>query len=448
MNLAAPESRSVAIVGGGMLGIALARCLAAAGRTVTIFEAAPQVGGLTAPATTGELTWDAYYHVTLASDTATRELLTAAGLGSELQVRATSTGYWDGRVVRPAASVRDFLALPGIGPIAKLRVGATIAVNARRRDWRRIERVAVADWLRAWSGRRAFERFWLPQLRAKLGDDHDGVAASLLWATFRRLDGARRGAGRREQMGYVRGGYARVVPAVATLLEGVGVDVRAGVKVTGIRAIDAGAEVGVGGSWQRFDDVVVTLAAPLAADLVDVVDPTAARSLRAVRTMGVICASVVFDRPVSSHYLTYLAAPSPLTAVVDMSALVDADEFGGRGLVYLPRYLPSDHPDFGVSDTDLEARWLPALRAVYPDAGEVRACSIARARHVFAVPSVGYSTSVPPLTTAYPSVHVVSSAHLVHATLNVDETLALGSWAGGQLLATGRIDRDALLSRG
>jgi len=164
--------------------------------------------------------------------------------------------------------------------------------------------------------------------------------------------------------------------------------------------------------------------------------------------MGVICASLVFDRPLGPHYLTYLAAPSPLTAVVDMSALVDTAEFDGRGLVYLPRYLASDHPEFDRPDVEIEARWLPALRAIYPNAGAVIAHSIARARHVFAVPPVGYSSSFPPLTTAHPSVHVVSSAHLVHATLNVDETLGLGDWAARQLVSAGRIDRDALLSRG
>jgi protoporphyrinogen oxidase len=433
-----------------MLGVALARSLTAAGRSVTIFEAAPRIGGLTTAWTIDDLTWDRFYHVTLGSDASTRDLLGEVGLGDDLQLRATSTGYWDGARVHRAETARDFLRLPGLSMVSKLRIGATIAINARRRDWQRIERREVVDWLTAWSGRAATDRFWTPQLRAKLGDDHHDVAASLLWATFRRLETARRGASRREQMGYVRGGYARTIAAVERHLADIGVTVSTSSAISAVRSNAIGAEVVAGVGSLQFDDVIVTLAAPLAAELIADIDADAAMQLRTVRTMGVICASVVLDRRLSPHYLTYLAAPTPLTGIVDMSALVDADELGHRGLVYLPRYLASDHADFDTSDAELQSRWLPALAAVYPDAtpGGIRAFAVARARHAFAVPSVGYSTRVPPLTTQNPRVHVVSSAHLVHATLNVDETIALGTWAGQELVARGRIDRDALLSRG
>ena len=35
-----------------------------------------------------------------------------------------------------------------------------------------------------------------------------------------------------------------------------------------------------------------------------------------------------------------------------VTALVDASEFNNRGLLYIPRYLRPDHPDFGKSDED------------------------------------------------------------------------------------------------
>jgi protoporphyrinogen oxidase len=443
-------NQSVAIVGGGLLGIATARRLASAGCTVTIFEAAPTLGGLAAPWQLGDLTWDRYYHVTLASDAATRELFDVCGVGGQMQLRATSTGYWDGTRVVPAATVSDFLRLPGLGLGAKLRIGATIAVNARRQDWQRIERTPVEPWLRRWSGSTATERFWLPQLRAKLGADFDHVAASFLWATFRRLDRARRGAERREQMGYLRGGWATAIEAVAAHLLGLGVQVHTGCRVDALASGPAGVDVIGGHGTTRHDAVIVTLAAPLAAALVDPVDADAAESLRSVRTMGVVCASLLLDRPLSPHYLTYLAAPSPLTAVVDMSALVDPTELAGRGLVYLPRYVAPDDELFDRADAEIEAAWVPALRAVYPELADrdVLAFAVARTRHVFAVPDPGYSMRVPPLTTADPRVHVVSSAHLVHATLNVDETVSLGRWAADELVRTGRIERSALLARG
>ncbi len=432
-----------------MLGIAVALELADAGRAVTVFEAAPELGGLTAPWSIGDLTWDRYYHVTLASDRNTRALLRRAGVDQRLQLRSTSTGYWDGRSVHRADTVREFLALPDLSLVAKLRIGATIALNARRRDWRRIERSTVDRWLRRWSGRAAFDRFWEAQLRAKLGVEHRDVAASFLWATFRRLDGARRGVERREQMGYVQGGYATTIAGLAEALRSAGVDVVLDTPVSALDRVESAVVVTTDSGARAFDDVVVTLAAPFAAGLVEQLDPTAAAQLRSVRTMGVVCASAVFERSVSPHYLTYLAAPTPLTAVVDMSALVDAADLAGRGLVYLPRYVASDDPLFERSDDELREEWLGALRAVYPDleSNELIAFAVARARHVFAVPAVGYSARVPPLTVEGDRIHLVGSAHLVHATLNVDETVALGTWAARELVARGRIDRASLLAR-
>ncbi len=438
-----------------MLGIAIARELAGSGRSVTLFEASTSLGGLAGSWTIDDLTWDRYYHVTLASDRSTRALLADAGVESRLVFRPTTTGYWDGNRVHPTTTVREFLALPGLSAAAKLRIGATIGINARRRDWKRIERSAVEPWLRRWSGRRATERFWDPQLRAKFGDDHHDIAASLLWATFRRLDGARRGVERREQMGYVRGGYAHALREFERLLRELEVEIRVGAPVVAIdaHADGSGAAVTTAGDDHArvtvdFDDVVVTLAAPLVAPLIRSIDPIGADAFGAVRSMGVVCAAVVLDRPLSPHYLTYLAAPSPLTAVVDMSALIDADERSGRGLIYLPRYAAAGSAVFNTDDATLEREWLDALATVYPafDRSRVRGFAVARSPHVFAVPGVGYSARVPPLT-VHPRVHAISSAHLVHATLNVDETVALGTWAARELAELGRSDRDRLLSR-
>ena len=61
-------------------------------------------------------------------------------------------------------------------------------------------------------------------------------------------------------------------------------------------------------------------------------------TLQAIRYQGIVCASLLLERPLSPYYLTYITDEAPFTAVVEMSALVDRQHFGGRSLVYLPRY--------------------------------------------------------------------------------------------------------------
>jgi|GEM_PF-4733769 len=84
---------TVAIVGGGLLGMTLALRLARGGRSVTLIEAAPELGGLAAPWEIGEVTWDRYYHVMLESDTALRGLLEELGLDRDIHWTTTRTAF-------------------------------------------------------------------------------------------------------------------------------------------------------------------------------------------------------------------------------------------------------------------------------------------------------------------------------------------------------------------
>ena len=82
---ATPRSKWL-VVGGGVMGLKIAKDLVARGQDVTIAEAAPTFGGLTSAWQLGDVTWDRFYHVTLLSDTKLRSLLDDLGLGQENRV--------------------------------------------------------------------------------------------------------------------------------------------------------------------------------------------------------------------------------------------------------------------------------------------------------------------------------------------------------------------------
>jgi len=117
----------------------------------------------------------------------------------------------------------------------------------------------------------------------------------------------------------------------------------------------------------------------------------------------------------------------PFTGLIEMSALVDASELKGHGLLYIPRYLRPDHADFGRSDEDLQSEMLRSLKRMHPQLkdDDVVAFRISRARHVFPRPTLGYSTKVPPVDTTVEGLSIVNSAHVINGTLNANETVAL-----------------------
>jgi protoporphyrinogen oxidase len=432
-----------AVVGGGMLGLTLAHRLAQHGHDVTVFEAADHVGGLASAWTVGDVTWDRHYHVTLLSDSRLRAILDELDLDREVDWVKTKTGLFARGALWPVSSSFDFARLPVLGVTDKARLAATILRASRTGNWRRLERIPVADWLRRWSGPRAYDRFWLPLLRAKLGEAYRETSAAFIWATTQRLYAARRSGLKEEMFGYVPGGYARVLARFVEILEGEGVTLELGRPVRNVATADGGGividkAIDTGrGDAARFDQAVVTVNPGLAARMCSGLTARERGLLDGVRYQGIVCASVLLDRPLAGYYLTYITDDTPITGIVEMSAMVKRRQFGGKTLVYLPKYVAPDDPLLTASDDDIAASFLPALRAVYPDAGAdaVNAFKVSRVREVFPIPTIDYSTRLPPTTTSVPGLHLVSSANIVNGTLNVNETVDLAERTARRLVS-------------
>src|SRR5258706_8250611 len=100
--------------------------------------------------------------------------------------------------------------------------------------------ISAQDWLTRWCGRRGYEVFWRPLLRAKFGPFYDQVAAVFIWATLTRLFGARSGAAAKEKLGYVRGGYRTILDRFETRLARAGALVHKRAPVAAVREIGSG----------------------------------------------------------------------------------------------------------------------------------------------------------------------------------------------------------------
>ncbi len=422
-----------AVVGGGMLGLAVALGLLERGERVTIFEAASELGGLAAPFTIGDLTWDRFYHIIVPRDRRLLDLIEALGLEPELKWSTPKTGFYTDGGFHSMSNVAEFLSFKPLTFVDKLRLGAAIVYASRFGDPLALENVTAERWLTRVCGPRTFEKIWRPLLRAKLGDNYPDVSAAFIWATIVRYYGARKQGVGRDECGYVAGGYARILDVLGKRLDDLGVETVLGSRISAIRRGPGGPLLEFEGAHARaFDRVVVTIAAPVAAKLcIDLTDDERAR-LASKRYMGIVCVSLVLDRPLGSFYVTNLTDEwVPFSAVIDMAAVVDRSQFGGRGLVYLPKYVPPGDPLFDRTDDDVVAEFVAALERMYPDfsASRVVEARVSRAPAVFAMPTLGYSQSVPAVSTSVPGLYTVNSAQIVNATLVVDETLRLADRA-------------------
>lgn len=432
------EAQHWAIVGGGMLGLTLALRLKQAGQSVTVLEAAPTLGGLASAWQVEDVVWDRYYHVIMLSDARLRALLDELGLEKEIRWSVTKTNFFTGTSMHPLNNSLDYIRLPVLGLIDKARLGATIVFGSRIENGGPLEKLTAESWLSRWSGRTTYRNLWRPLLRSKLGSNYSKASAAYIWSVIRRFYAARRGGLKTEMFGYVPGGYRRILSALADKLQDAGVMLETGKPVTSVTKLSQGIGVTAGGKTRSFDRVINTCASPIATRVCEGLSDEEKQQHESILYQGIVCASLLLDRPLGGAYLTYITDESiPFTTVIEMSSLIDRSEIGGRHLVYLPKYLPLDDPLLEASDGEVEAAFLPALQRMFPDltCNEVRAFKVTRTRHVLAVSTLNYSEKLPPVTTSVPGLYIVNSAQIVNASLSVDESVNLANEAVASLMA-------------
>lgn len=419
---------NIAIIGSGFLGLTLALRLTERGDRVTVFESAPEIGGLASAWQIGDVTWDKHYHVTLLSDSFTRKIVEEIGLADEYNWVETKTGFYtDGKLVS-MSNTAEFLKFPPLDLISKLRLGATIFYAARVKDWKALEKISVEDWLTRLSGKKTFEKMWKPLLMAKLGEAYKETSAAFIWATIQRMYAARNSGLKKEMFGYVCGGYARVLKRFEEVLREKGVDIRLNSPVSDITRDDNGQfQVLAGSKTGSFDNVIFTGPSSIAAKIIPSLTDEEKQKLQNIRYQGIVCASVLMKDSLSPFYVTNITDETPFTGIIEMSALVDKTEFGGRALVYLPKYVAPDDELFERTDAEIEETFLSALEKMYPhfDRKGVEAFKISRVRQVFPLPVLDYSAYLPSINTSVDGLYVVNSAHIVNGTLNVNETVQL-----------------------
>jgi protoporphyrinogen oxidase len=428
-------SKNIAIIGSGFLGLTFALRLAESGNQVTIFESANEIGGLASVWQIGDVVWDKHYHVTLLSDSFTRKIVGELGLENEFEWVETKTGFYtDGKLVSMSNSL-EFLKFPPLDLISKFRLGGTIFYASRVKDWKSLEKISVEDWLTKLSGKKTFDKMWLPLLKAKLGDAYRETNAAFIWATIQRMYAARNSGLKKEMFGYVRGGYSTVLKRFAEVLREKGVEIRLDSKVLNAKSQsreDAKIllEYKTENSepkTQNFDKVILTCPSNIAANICPQLTDPERRKLSNIKYQGIVCASVLMKKSLSNFYVTNITDETPFTGIIEMSALVDKSEFGGNAIVYLPKYVSPDDELFERSDAEIEEIFVAELEKMYPHFSrkDVFSFKVSRVRQVFPIPTLNYSENLPGVNTSVDGVYIINSAQITNGTLNVNETIQM-----------------------
>lgn len=383
---------TVAIVGGGILGVTAAYRLAEAGVRPVLFERSQELGGLAGAFELDGHRIDRFYHVILPGDDRVLDLVDAVGLTDRMRFRPTRVGFYDDGRLFSMSSVRELATFPLLAAHDRARLAAFVARCQFGRGHEHLDETPLVPWLQRTCGRRMVERLWMPLLDSKFDGRVEDLPATYIWARTRRMSGARDNTGR-EMMGWLEGGYEQLVDALATRIRGMGGELRTGCGVDRITGGEAGPTgVVIDGQLHPFDAVLCTLAPPQRSALLD---PALAEHVSAdgCRYLGVVCLVLRTARSVSPyHTLNITDRRVPLTTVVETTHVVDPDYVGGS-LAYVTKYVDPSHPDLRRPEDEVGAEYLRHARTIFPnlDAAGILARSLQRARMVEPVHLLGHA---------------------------------------------------------
>jgi protoporphyrinogen oxidase len=263
---------------------------------------------------------------------------------------------------------------------------------------------------------------------------------------------ARDSASKKEQLGYIPGGYRAVFSRLERLITSAGGRIRTGVSVQDI------ARCSDGGLWMRhdqdnapehFDKVIFTSPVNVLRHVTEDGLVRFEKDGRQVEYLGVICMVLLTKKPLVPYYIVNIAdSRIPFTGIIGMSNLVSLTETAGRHLTYLPKYVHSDDPLLKKSDEELRKQFLDGLQLMLPKlrSEDIEGIHINRAIKVQPLQVLNYSELVPDVVTRHKDFYVLNTSQFVNNTLNNNEVIRLvdhflEEHGSDFLLSTGEISR-------
>ncbi|NOK58199.1 MAG: NAD(P)/FAD-dependent oxidoreductase [Chloroflexi bacterium AL-W] len=413
----------IAIVGAGVAGLTAAKDLIKAGHTVTVYEAAPQAGGLASGFRDERWEWplERFYHHLFETDTAICELVDEIGFSNRLNfLNQVTAQWWKGRsyvvnggfpqfpgLVATALSVLTFKALP---LHERFRMGAVSAyIKYGVRDWRPLEQITATEWTRRWAGEKVYNVLFRPLLEGKFGPHADEVNMSWLWARFK---------ARSFKLGYFDGGFQGFVDALVAYIERKGTKIHLQTPITALDQLPEGGWRITAGTLdsEEVDAVIVTGSPTVLGKLVPQLPTDYLGNLKQLRSMGAVVMTVALKQQLTDH-LYWVNMPKdefPFLALVEHTNIIDSAHYGGDHLVYCGDYLDASHEYFQLTQDELLERFLPALKKVNPnfDPSWIRKTWLHRETYAQPIVPINHSRNIPPLATPLPGLFWASMSQV------------------------------------
>jgi protoporphyrinogen oxidase len=418
-------SKKVAVLGAGPMGLAVAYQLARDGHQPVVFEADDRVGGMTASFDFSGLKLERYYHFHCISDHAFLKVLEELGLSHQMNWVSTKMGYWYLDKLQPWGNPIALLKFRGLSFIAKFRYGLHAFLSTKRNDWKPLDKVDAVTWIRNSVGAEAYEILWRRLFDYKFYDYTNNLSAAWIWSRIRRIGRSRYDLFR-EKLGYLNGGSETLLNAIKVDIEKHGGEVRLQCPVTKV-LVEGGRVSGVQTSngIENFETVISTIPLPYVSKILPDLPESILEKFRSVKNIAVVCVIVKLSKKLTENFWLNTNDPEmDIPGIVEYSNLRPLE----HSVVYVPFYMPGEHPKFSESDDVFLKKVRQYLQKINPTLQDKDFLDMRASRYRFAQPIgiPGYLETIPSAKLPIKGLWVADTSYYYPEDRGISESIDFG----------------------
>ena len=417
--------QKIAVLGAGPMGLAVAYQLARDGHKPIVFEADDRVGGMTAAFDFSGLSIERYYHFHCISDHDFLTVLDELALEDKMQWVETKMGYWYQGQLQPWGNPIALLKFKGLSLVAKFRYGLHAFLATKRKNWGPLDHLEATGWIRRWVGAEAYEVLWRRLFDYKFYDFTDNLSAAWIWSRIRRI-GSSRYSIFREKLGYLEGGSETLLQAMRDDIEKHGGQIRLKMPVSKVVIEDEKIKgIEVAGQLEIFDKVISTIPLPYVPKLIPDLPANILQTFQSVNNIAVVCVIVKLRKALTENFWLNTNDPEmDIPGLVEYTNLRPLDHH----IVYVPFYMPGEHPKFAESDEVFLEKVQRYLKKINPELSDDDFIDLRASRYRYAQPicEPGYLDKMPPVSLPVDGLWLADTSYYYPEDRGISESIGFG----------------------
>ncbi|MEZ5435438.1 MAG: FAD-dependent oxidoreductase [Pseudomonadales bacterium] len=179
--------KTIAVLGGGPMGLAAAWHLLKQGHAVSLFEAGDRLGGMSASFDFDGLPIERFFHFLCTTDYDYFELLEELGIAGQLHWVNTRMGVFHQQKLHNWGEPFALLKFPGLSLLEKIRYAIHVMYCKQLKDFSALDKKTATRWLKCMLGEKAYAILWEPLLSLKFYQFKDEVSAAWIAARVQRV---------------------------------------------------------------------------------------------------------------------------------------------------------------------------------------------------------------------------------------------------------------------